>query len=170
MDRPPAADAERRRVALILAAGALFAPWAARAQTPPAPGAAVPPPRRSPFRGQRESARAQQFYATRWGVDRLLVSYTNSGNLIRFSYRVSDPVLAKPLGEKKNTPVLYAPRARALLQVPVMDKVGELRQAVAPEAGKEYWMVFSNKGNLVRPGDRVNVSIGAFHAEGLMVE
>jgi hypothetical protein len=31
-------------------------------------------------------------------------------------------------------------------------------------------VVFSNKGNLVRPGDRVNVMIGAFHADGLLVE
>jgi hypothetical protein len=30
--------------------------------------------------------------------------------------------------------------------------------------------VFSNKGNLVKRGDRVNVMIGAFHADGLMVE
>ena len=61
-------------------------------------------------------------------------------------------------------------RSRALLQVPVMDKVGQLRQTGTPIAGQEYWMVFSNKGNLVKPGDRVNVIIGSFRAEGLMVE
>lgn len=169
MDDQAPVPTTRRRVLLGLALSSVLAPWGAQAQTTATPAAASAP-HRSPFRGQRESARAQQFYASRWGVDKLVVSYTNSGNLIRFSYRVSDPVLAKPLGEKRNAPVLYAPRARAVLQVPVMDKVGELRQAVPPEAGKEYWMVFSNKGNLVRPGDRVNVSIGAFHAEGLMVE
>jgi hypothetical protein len=31
-------------------------------------------------------------------------------------------------------------------------------------------MVFSNKGNLVKHGDRVNVVAGAFHLDGLMVE
>jgi hypothetical protein len=31
-------------------------------------------------------------------------------------------------------------------------------------------MAFSNKGNLVRPGERVNVIIGKFHADGLLVE
>ena len=61
-------------------------------------------------------------------------------------------------------------KSRALLQVPVMDKVGMLRQTGAPQVGQEYWMVFSNKGNLVRPGDRVNVMIGSFHADGLVVE
>jgi len=29
---------------------------------------------------------------------------------------------------------------------------------------------FSNKGNLVKAGDRVNVMIGTFHADGLLVE
>ena len=65
---------------------------------------------------------------------------------------------------------MSADERRALLQVPVMDKVGALRQSSAPESGREYWMVFSNKGNLVRPGDRVNVMIGQFHADGLLVE
>jgi hypothetical protein len=31
-------------------------------------------------------------------------------------------------------------------------------------------MVFSNKGNLVKAGDRVNVLIGSFHIDGLVVQ
>jgi hypothetical protein len=31
-------------------------------------------------------------------------------------------------------------------------------------------MVFSNKGNLVKPGDEISVVIGKFHADGLIVE
>ncbi len=99
------------------------------------------------------------------------MSYTSSGNLIRFSYRVAEPERAKPLADKAATPYMFGQRSRAMLQVPVMDKVGMLRQAgTLPNAGQEYWMVFSNKGNLVKPGDRVNVGIGAFHADGLIVE
>jgi hypothetical protein len=45
-----------------------------------------------------------------------------------------------------------------------------LRQTGAAEAGKAYWMVFSNKGNFVKPGDRVNVIVGTYHIDGLMVE
>jgi hypothetical protein len=51
-----------------------------------------------------------------------------------------------------------------------MEKIGQLRQLNAAEADTEYWMAFSNKGNLVRPGERVNVIIGKFHADGLLVE
>ena len=160
-----------RRERLAALGLALLLPGLAQPQVPPqAQAAADAPKRKSPFRAQRESHRERTFYETRWGIDKLRVSYTNSGNLIRFSYHVSDPTLAKPLGDKKAKPVLFGQRNRVALQVPVMDKVGELRQAVPPEAGKEYWMVFSNKGNLVRQGDRVNVVIGAFHAENLMVE
>jgi len=118
----------------------------------------------------RLTEKARSYYVARWGVDKLKVSTTSSGNLIRFTYRVADAELAKPLGDKGATPYLLGQRSRALLQVPVMDKVGMLRQSSKPEAGKEYWMVFSNKGNLIKPGDRVNVMIGAFHADGLMVE
>jgi hypothetical protein len=112
----------------------------------------------------------KNYYQAVWGVDNMLVRQMASGNLIRFSYRVTDPVRAQVLGDKLATPLLYGQRSRALLHIPVMDKVGQLRQTGTAQAGREYWMVFSNKGNLVKPGDRVNVAIGSFHADGLMVE
>ena len=39
----------------------------------------------------RVTDKARSYYVTRWGVDKLRVSSTSSGNLIRFSYRVADP-------------------------------------------------------------------------------
>ncbi len=113
---------------------------------------------------------AKYYYQSVWGIDNLLVRKTASGNLIRFSYRVVDPVRASALGNKRATPYLIGQRSQAVLQIPEMDKVGRLRQAGKPEAGKEYWMVFSNKGDLVKAGDRVNVVIGSFHADGLIIE
>lgn len=121
-------------------------------------------------RQQRQSARAGNFYGARWGVEDLVVRCTASGSLIRFSYRVADPALARPLVDKASTPLLFGQRSHAVLQVPVMEKVGPLRQTNDLAAGKDYWVAFSNKGSLVRPGDRVNVVIGAFHADGLLVE
>ena len=146
-------------LALAMLAGAL-----------PSAAAPAPHPTLSPFRQQRESAKAASYYASRWGVDELRVRSTNAGALIRFTYRVVDVELARPLNDKRNTPSMISPRARVVLQVPVMEKVGPLRQAMPPEAGKDYWMVFSNKGNFVKPGDRVDVVIGNFHADGLLVE
>lgn len=144
----------------------------AQAPTPMAP--AAPPAnhsgRTSPYHGMKLSERGREFYPAVWGIDRLRVSSTSSGNLIRFSYRVLEPKLAKALGDHESTPYLYAPRSHAMLQIPTMEKIGQLRQLNAAEADKEYWMAFSNKGNLVRPGERVNVIIGKFHADGLLVE
>ena len=155
--------------------------WAASGPTPVAPAAAAPPPtglaaaarsprKVSPYKTVKLTENAKRYYISAWGIDGLKVNYTASGNLIRFSYRVDNPERAKVLADKAMMPYMLGQRSRALLQVPVMDKVGMLRQSAAPQAGQEYWMVFSNKGNLVRPGDRVNVIIGSFHADGLMVE
>ena len=124
----------------------------------------------SPHRPASPPASANSYYQSLWGVDNFLVRSTASGNLIRFSYRVTDPARARQLVDKTATPYLVGLRSRAVLQVPVMDKVGALRQTTPPQPGQEMWMTFSNKGNPVRVGDRVNVVIGAFHAEGLVVE
>jgi hypothetical protein len=51
-----------------------------------------------------------------------------------------------------------------------MQNVGQLRQSSTPEAGKTYWMAFSNSGRIVKPGHRVIVQIGPFQAEGLVVQ
>jgi hypothetical protein len=90
--------------------------------------------------------------------------------MIRFSYRVLDPAKAKSLNDEKNTPSLIDPKAGVQLVIPSLEKVGKLRQVSAPEAGKMYWMAFSNKGRLVKPGDRINIMIGNFRANGLVVE
>jgi hypothetical protein len=142
------------------------------AQTAPAPRAAesAGPRKPPPHRAGTMSSKAREHFRAAWGVDGLKVSRTASGNLIRFTYRVTDPAQAAPLVDRKATPVLYAPRARALLSVPVMDKVGPLRQTGTLKAGQDYWIAFSNKGDLVKPGDRVNVIVGRFHADGLVVE
>jgi hypothetical protein len=137
----------------------------------PTPVLAPAPARKtSPYHPQSVTDHAKNYYQAVWGVDNLLVRRTASGNLIRFSYRVTNPAQAKPLGNKLATPYMIGERSHAMLQVPVMDKVGQLRQSGSQEAGQAYWMVFSNKGDLVKAGDRVDVIIGSFRAVGLMVE
>ncbi|SEK09921.1 hypothetical protein [Paraburkholderia diazotrophica] len=113
---------------------------------------------------------ARAFYQSVRGIDNMSVRRTASGNLLRFSYRVTDPALAKLLGDKGTTPYLYGEANHVLLEVPVMDNIGQLRQTGTLRIGQEYWMVFSNKGNLVKAGDRVHVLIGSFHIDGLVVE
>ncbi|RQR27311.1 MULTISPECIES: hypothetical protein [unclassified Burkholderia] len=126
--------------------------------------------RHSPYRPVGLPQRAKVYYQMTRGVDNMRVRHTASDNLIRFSYRVTDPAAAKRLGDKSATPHLYGQTSHALLDIPVMDKIGQLRQSGPLQAGQEYWMVFSNKGNAIKPGERVNVLVGSFHIDGLVVE
>ncbi len=116
------------------------------------------------------SAHAAMYYGAIWGVGSLTVKAAESGELIRFSYQILDTNKAKPLNEKTNSPFLIAPAAGIRLSIPSLEKVGQLRQSSTPEAGKFYWMAFSNPGRKVKRGDRVDIAIGQFRAEGLIVE
>ena len=144
-------------------------------QPKPAPARARAPAKAAPESTRTSLAKhvpmqAQRYYEGVWGVDSLTVKYTESGELIRFSYRVLDPAKAAPLNDKQAEPSLIDPQAGVKLVVPQMEKIGQLRQRSTPIPGKQYWMAFSNSGRRVRPGHRVDVQIGAFHAEGLVVE
>ena len=118
----------------------------------------------------RFAGRAGKFYELTWGVDSLNVKLVESGELVRFSYRVLDPVKARSLNDKQNEASLIDPKAGVRLAVPTMEKVGQLRQSAPPEAGRSYWMAFSNKGGHVIRGDRVDVVIGTFKANFLAVD
>jgi len=126
--------------------------------------------KRSPYLAAQHLEHADLGYALQWGVDSMQVHATNAGNLIRFSYRVVDANKAKLLIDKGASPMMVAPRLNVALQVPVMDKIGPLRQSTEVEPGKIYWMAFSNKGQLVKPGERVSVWVGGFRVDGLVVQ
>jgi len=105
-----------------------------------------------------------------WGVDSFSVKSVESGELIRFNYRVVDGDRAKVLNDKKNEAYLIAQDKHVKLVVPSLEKVGQLRQSSTPTQGNTYWMAFSNPGRPVKPGDRVDIEIGQFHVQGLLVQ
>ena len=144
----------------------------AQAASPAQPSAA--PARPAPvWQGSRVnglSRRAEMYYEGTWGVCELRVKAAESGELIRFNYRVLDPSKAATLNDKKAEPELYDAQAGVKLSVPQMEKVGKLRQESTPKAGMTYWMAFSNPTRAVKRGDRVDVVIGSFRAANLIVE
>jgi hypothetical protein len=163
----------------LLASAMVSAAGQTAASTPqPAPAKPpVPPPARSAkpvkpyrYRTAQNPKSAQEYYQLLWGVDSLSVKSMESGELIRFSYRILDPAKAKILNNKKSEPSLIDPQAGVSLVIPAMEKVGKLRQSSTPEAGKVYWMAFSNKGRKVKPGHRVSIVIGTFRADSLAVQ
>jgi hypothetical protein len=146
----------------------------ARAQTAapsPTPAtAAVQAGAQSRYHASRFPKRADEYYRFIWGIDSLSVKAVESGELIRFTYHVLDPDKAQPLNDKKVEAFLIAPGRQVQLVVPSLEKVGQLRQTNTPEPGRFYWMAFSNPHRVVRRGDRVNVVIGQFHVDGLLVD
>ena len=144
----------------------------AQAGAPAQPGASTgrPGPVWQGSQMNRLSRRAEMYYEGVWGVGELRVKAAESGELIRFNYRVLDPAKATPLNDKKAEPELYDAEAGVKLTVPQMEKVGKLRQESTPKAGMTYWMAFSNPTRTVKRGHRVDVVIGSFHATNLIVE
>ena len=163
---------DRKIASTVLLAGLLAGGVAAAAaQTQPAAPAAKPSaPARSQYHPDPFAGRAGRYYKLIWGVDSLSVKAAESGEIIRFNYRVLDENKAKTLNDKKFEPSLIDLQAGVKLVVPSMEQVGQLRQSATPEAGKMYWMAFSNSGLHVKRGDRVTIVIGEFRAEGLVVE
>ncbi len=132
--------------------------------------AGAPTKAKSAYQPDRFAGRAAKYYQLVWGIDSVSVKLAESGEVVRFSYRVLEPARAKPLNDSRNEPSLIDPRAGVQLVVPKMEKIGALRQSGTPEAGKAYWMAFSNKGRPVKKGDRVDVVVGPFRAAGLIVD
>ena len=116
------------------------------------------------------SGRQALMLRTTWGIDDVHVRYTASGQMVRFSYRVVDADKAKVLNDKKNEPSMIVLKTGSKLGVPETEKVGKLRQTSDPKNGREYWMVFTNIGRIVKPGDHVEIVIGTFRASELIVE
>ncbi len=161
-------------LARLLAGGAFVfsamaqSPAAAQSPAPAGKGANSGTP--AHYLPNRPPQRAIAYFNLVWGVDSLNVKTAESGEMVRFSWRVTDAEKAQVLADKKAEPVLIDWNAGVQLIVPTMEKVGQLRQTSTPVVGKSYWMAFANPGRLVKKGDRVSVVIGHFKAEGLVVD
>ena len=158
----------RRVLPALLAGSFAIQPMGAQTAATEGTGAKASSAGRASLRGFPK--RAGEYYNLIWGVDSLSVRAVESGELIRFTYRVLDPDKAKIFNDKQIEAFLVSPTAHARLVVPSLEKVGQLRQINTPQAGRNYWMAFSNPRLTVKRGDHVNVVIGKFHADGLIVE
>ena len=105
---------------VVVSLASLLATGGASAQTsaPPAPVAsptAAAQPKHSAkasrYRPDRFAGRAGTYYKMVWGVDSLAVKWGESGEVIRFTYRVLDADKAKVLNDKKFEPSLIDPQA-----------------------------------------------------------
>jgi len=97
------------------------------------------------------------------------VKWGESGEVIRFSYRVLDADKAKILNDKKFEPSLIDPQAGVKLVVPSMENVGQLRQSAPPETASRTGWSFPTRpaGEARRPRRRRDRRISR---DGLVVD
>ena len=105
-----------------------------------------------------------------WGVDVIGVHPISTGFMLSFKYRVVDAEKAAFLNDKRSKAFLIDEATGNVLGVPIMEKLGELRQKSPPELNRTYFIMFGNPGKLVKSGSVVSVVIGEFRIENLVVD
>jgi len=114
--------------------------------------------------------RKNTFMKREWGIEIMYVRQTAAGYMLEFRYKVVDAEKAKALFERQTKPMLTHTETGAKLIVPTPAKTGALRNSNPPKDDHTYWMFFANPGQLVKPGQHVNIEIGDFVAENLLVQ
>ncbi len=94
-----------------------------------------------------------------------------AGYMLDFRYYVWDSERSRPLVDKALNPYLVHHRSGAYLGIPAPAKIGSLRQRPRSHyPDRSYFMLFANPGGLVKAGDLVDVVIGPYRFEKLVVE
>ena len=114
--------------------------------------------------------REKTFLKRQWGIEILYVRQTAAGYMLEFRYKVLDAEKAEALFERQTKPLLTHVETGSIMIVPTPAKTGALRNSNLPLDGHTYWMFFANPGKLVQPGEHVNIEIGDFLVEGLVVQ
>jgi hypothetical protein len=114
--------------------------------------------------------RYDEYFRKNWGVEVLGVHGTSSGWMLAFKYRVLDADKAGILNEKRSKAFVIDEATDVRLAVPAMENIGELRQTPREEEGRIYYILFGNPNRLVKPGGHVDVVVGRFRADGVVVE
>lgn len=106
----------------------------------------------------------------KWGIESHGVRLTSAGYMLDFRYRVVDAQKAAALLDRRTKSYVMVEKSDAKLGVPVSAKIGALRSSTKQiRAERNYFIMFSNPGRHVKPGDRVQVVIGDLVTEPLTV-
>ena len=118
----------------------------------------------------RHHPRQNSYMKRKWGIEILYVRQTAAGYMLEFRYKVVDAEKAKSLFNRQTKPVLTHTETGAQLIVPTPAKTGALRNSNTPLDDHTYWMFFANPGKLVEPGEHVDIQLGEFLVEKLVVQ
>jgi hypothetical protein len=106
-----------------------------------------------------------------YGVSILGVRMTAAGHMLDFRYRVLDTAKAGRLIRPKMGLALIDQATKAEMSVPVMEKVGALKQTrshLFPE--RTYSVLFANRGGGLKVGSKVTIQFGDLSLDNLIVE
>jgi hypothetical protein len=109
-----------------------------------------------------------------WGIKFYGIKWTAAGYMLHLRFRVLDPEKAYPLLSRKIKRQVIVEKSGAVLKVPFSPKVGSLRSTVRTpnmvKKGRNYEALFANPGRHVKPGDKVDLVIGNFMVENIIVQ
>lgn len=106
----------------------------------------------------------------KWGIEVTSLRMSANDHMVDFRYRVLDAKKADNLFSKGDKPYLVEQKTGKVLAVPRTAKVGPLMSNYQHKQNRIYWMFFGNRNGLIKTGSKVNVVIGEFKAENLVVE
>lgn len=107
----------------------------------------------------------------KWGIEIVRLKITAAGHILDLRYRVIDPVKSFPVFDTKIKPVLIDEQTGRGLTIYTAPRIGGMRQkARRPEAGRVYFILFSNPAGLVKEGNKVTLKIEDVKIEHIRVE
>ena len=143
-----------------IAAGAVASPAAAVGSAPRTP----------PVPARQAVQEAPSELEKKWGVQVVSIRLSAAGQYLDFRYKVIDADKAAPILNRKNEPRLIDEASGETVYIGSLPKLGRLRQNTRkPKAGRTYFMLFKNPG-FVKPGSRVDILVGGFRINNLVVE
>jgi hypothetical protein len=105
-----------------------------------------------------------------FGIKVVSLRPTAGGQMLDLRFQVIDPEKAKAVLDKSKKAYVQDGKTGKTLPVPVT-KAGSMRQTTPkPEAGRIYFMLFSNPGWMVKEGGSVSLLIGDFRKDGIIVD
>lgn len=113
-----------------------------------------------------EAAKALE---SKWGIQITALRVSAAGNVIDFRYRVTDAEKASVIGNPDSKAELRDRTSGKSLHVP-STKAGPMRSTGQKlTVGRTYTALFTNPGKVVKVGNKVDIIIGDFRAENLIV-
>ncbi len=103
-----------------------------------------------------------------FGIKILSLRPTAAGQMLDLRFQVLDPEKARPVLDKNKKAYLLDGKTGKTMPVPVT-KAGSMRQTtLKPEAGRIYFILFTNPNRMVKEGGSVSLIVGDFRKDGIV--